>query len=437
MRWVPKRLRLARSSCVAARASDNQPQAVRSSSSASRFSGWLGSSFVWAYGNSLPRSSARLYSRRSRYCRARERKLISGFFLTTGFGAYLGARLGLGFFARIEQRDAERFAHPVLDFKGDFRMLAQVFARVILALADLVTLVCIPGAGFFQQFVLHAQFDDLAFARDALAVQNIEECFAERRRDLVLHHLDTRLVADHFVAFLDRADAADIEAHRRVKLERVAAGGGFGVAEHHADFHADLVDENHHRVGTVDVAGQLAQRLRHQARMQAHLRIAHLAFDFRLGGQRGNRVDHHHVHRGGTHQHVGDFQRLFAVVRLRNQQVFDLHAELLRVLRIERVFRVDERRRTTQLLHFGDNLQRQRGLAGGFRAVDFNHTTARQAAHAERDVQAQRAGGYDLNIARHVMFAEAHDRTLAKLLLDLAQSRRECLAFIVIHYDPL
>src|SRR3989338_9170020 len=121
MRWVPKRLRLAYNNCVAARASDNQPRAVRSSSNASRFSGWLGYSFVWAYGNSLPRSSARLYSRRARYCRARARKLILGFFLTTGFGACLGARLGLGFFACLEQRDAERFAHPVFDFKGDFR----------------------------------------------------------------------------------------------------------------------------------------------------------------------------------------------------------------------------------------------------------------------------------------------------------------------------
>ena len=46
------------------------------------------------------------------------------------------------------------------------------------------------------------------------------------------------------VAFLDVLDAADVEAHRGVELERRAAGGGLGVAEHDADLLADLVDED-------------------------------------------------------------------------------------------------------------------------------------------------------------------------------------------------
>jgi hypothetical protein len=48
---------------------------------------------------------------------------------------------------------------------------------------------------------------------------------------------------DH-VAVLDGGNAADIDAHRGVELERAAAGGGLGVAEHDADLLADLVDEN-------------------------------------------------------------------------------------------------------------------------------------------------------------------------------------------------
>ena len=40
--------------------------------------------------------------------------------------------------------------------------------------------------------------------------------------------------------------------------------------------------------------------------------------------------------------------------------------------------------------------RRQRGLAGGFRAVDLDDAAARQAADAERDVEAERAGGDDL-----------------------------------------
>ena len=66
-------------------------------------------------------------------------------------------------------------------------------------------------------------------------------------------------VADDFLAVLDGADAADVEAHRSVELERVAAGRGLGVAEHHADLHADLVDEDDDRVRALDVARELAQ----------------------------------------------------------------------------------------------------------------------------------------------------------------------------------
>ena len=50
---------------------------------------------------------------------------------------------------------------------------------------------------------------------------------------------------------------------------------------------------------------------------------------------------------------------------------------------------VDEGRGAAELLDFGDHLQRERGLAGGFRSVDFDDATARQATDAERDVEAQ------------------------------------------------
>ena len=33
-------------------------------------------------------------------------------------------------------------------------------------------------------------------------------------------------------------------AHRGIELQRAAAGGGFRIAEHHADLLADLVDED-------------------------------------------------------------------------------------------------------------------------------------------------------------------------------------------------
>ena len=58
------------------------------------------------------------------------------------------------------------------------------------------------------------------------------------------------VVPDDFIAVLDGADLADVQAHGGVELQGVAAGGGLGVAEHHPDLHADLVDEDHRGHGS-------------------------------------------------------------------------------------------------------------------------------------------------------------------------------------------
>src|SRR6185312_761495 len=343
------------------------------------------------------------------------------------FQRFLGRRGGLAGTAHQQAG-----AQLGVDLVGDGGVVAQELAHVFLALADAVALVAVPGAGLVDQVLRHDQPDDLAFARGALAVQDLELGLAERRRHLVLHHLDTGFRTDDFLALLHRADAADIQAHRGVELQRVAAGGGLGAAEHHADLHADLVDEDDEAVRLLDVGGELAQRLAHQAGVQADVGIAHLAFDFRLRRQRGDRVDHHHVHRTGAHQHVGDFQRLLASVRLRDQQVVDVDAELFRIGGIERVFGIDERGGTAGALAVGDRLQGHGGLAGRLRAVDLDHAAARQTADAERDVQPQRTGGDRLDRLVDAV-AHAHHGTLAELLFDLAEGGGERLALVVIH----
>jgi hypothetical protein len=64
------------------------------------------------------------------------------------------------------------------------------------------------------------------------------------------------------------------------------------------------------------------------------------------------------------------------------------------------VFGIDEGGGAAELRwHFGNDLEGEGGFAGGFRAVDFDDATARQAADAEGDVQAQRAGGDGLDVA--------------------------------------
>ena len=198
-----------------------------------------------------------------------------------------------------------------------------------------------------------------------------------------------------------------------------------GTAEHHADLHADLVDEDDHRVRALDVAGQLAQRLRHQARLQADVRIAHVAFDLRLRRQRRDRIDDDHV------------DRLFAGIRLRHQQIVDIDAELVGIGRVERVFGVDERGRAAGFLAFGDDLQRQRGLTRGFRAVDLDDPAARQPPTPSATSERQRAGRDHAHGHIDAGIAKPHDRSFAKLLFDLPQRRGQRFLFVVVHFTYL
>src|SRR5690606_30394150 len=152
----------------------------------------------------------------------------------------------------------ELLAQYAFDAVRDRRVRLQELAGILLALADALVVAAVPGTRALDQTSVHAHADQLAFARDALAIEDLGDDLLERRCQLVLDHLDLGLVADDLVALLDRADAADVQAHRGVELERIAAGGGFRALarHHHADLHAQLVDKHHQGVGALDVAGQ-------------------------------------------------------------------------------------------------------------------------------------------------------------------------------------
>src|SRR5581483_11070177 len=120
-----------------------------------------------------------------------------------------------------QQLGAQRF----VQFLGDARVVLQVLARIFLALPD-----------------------QLAFVGCALAVEDFELGLPERRSDFVLHYLDAGFRTDHLLALLNRTDTADVQPHGSIELQRVAAGGGFRVAEHHADLHSNLVDEDHQSI---------------------------------------------------------------------------------------------------------------------------------------------------------------------------------------------
>src|SRR5947208_1369895 len=98
---------------------------------------------------------------------------------------------------------------------------------------------------------------------------------------------------------------------------------------------------------------------------------------------------------------------------------------------LERELGIDEGADAAGLLRLGEAVQRERGFAGGFRPVDLDHAPARQAADAERDVEAERAGGYRFDLHRLVVLAELHDRALAEGALDLGQ--RGIKGFRLVH----
>src|SRR5207237_3413403 len=137
-------------------------------------------------------------------------------------------------------------ADRLLDQLADVRMLPQIQLGVLTTLADPLAVIGEPGAGFLDDAGLHPEIDQLAAFRDALAIHDVEIDDLEWRRHLVLDHLDPGLVADHLVAVLDRADAADVEPDRGVEFQRLTAGRRLGVARRDADLHADLIAEDHH-----------------------------------------------------------------------------------------------------------------------------------------------------------------------------------------------
>jgi hypothetical protein len=68
-------------------------------------------------------------------------------------------------------------------------------------------------------------------------------------------------------------------------------------------------------------------------------------------------------------------------------------------------------------------VERERRLAGALRPVDLDDAPARQAADAQRYVEAERAGGDDLDLGPLAAVAEPHDRALAERALDLRDRR--------------
>src|SRR5207237_9040189 len=200
-------------------------------------------------------------------------------------------------------------------------VLHQKLFGVFAPLTDAYALVGKPGAGFLDNTRAHAEIDQLADFRNACAIDDVKFDFLERRRDLVLYHLHARLIADHFIAVLDCTDAANVETDGGVEFQRVAAARRLRIAEHDADLHANLIDEDDEAIRFRDGAGEFAQSLTHQPRLQPRQLVTHLTFELGLGRERGDRIDHHNFDAARAHQRIGDLPRQLTGIRLRDPHI--------------------------------------------------------------------------------------------------------------------
>ena len=210
---------------------------------------------------------------------------------------------------------------------------------------------------------MHAHIDDPALAGDSLTVHHVKLRLLERRRHLVLDNFDARAVSNRFVPFLEGLDPPYIKAHGGIELQGLSTRGGFWITEEDTDLFAQLIDEDCRGARCGQCAGDLTQRLAHQPSLQPDVRIAHLAFDLRLGHQCGNGIDDDDVKSPGADQHIRNLKRLFSRIRLRHDEGIGIHAELARIFRIQRVLRIDESSNSTVLLRIGNAVKGHGGFS--------------------------------------------------------------------------
>ena len=173
-----------------------------------------------------------------------------------------------------------------------------------------------PCAALADNAIQHAKVNDFAHLRDAFAEENLKFGLAEWRRNLVFHHFHAGHITENILTVLYLSEAANVDTHRCVELQRITSGGGFGRAEHHAELVAKLVDEDAGGVGLRYGCSELAQGLRHESCLESHLAFAHIALNFSLWGECSHRVDHDDVDSRRADKLVGDFESLLAVVGL-------------------------------------------------------------------------------------------------------------------------
>ena len=261
-----------------------------------------------------------------------------------------------------------------------------------------IAVIAEPRPAFFDDVVLDAEVQNFAGTRNTFAKHNIEFGTTERRRNLVLNHLNDGAFAQIVIAIFDGAAGTDIQTYGSIEFERIAAGGGFAGAEHLAYFLTQLVDEYTCGLGARDGGSELTHGLRHQSCLQSHIAITHFALYFAFGRKGCHRIDHHDVHSSATYQLLGYLEGLFAVVRLRNQQFIGIYTQRLGIEAVKGMFGIYKRCNTAGFLGLGYGMERQGCLTGRLGTIYLDDTSLGIAADTQSMIQRNRPGGYHFDI---------------------------------------
>src|SRR5688572_10206138 len=287
--------------------------------------------------------------------------------------------------------NAEYRLHFLFHFGEQYRIVLEVHLCILTTLPDALRAVTVPRSRLVDDTGFGGDIEHQRRVTYSLGVHDVEFRLLERRRHLVLHDLDAHVRANDVFLLLHSRDAPDVETYRCVELERLSTSGRLRIAEHHTDLLTQLVDEDDGRSGASDGAGELPQRLAHPPRLQPHVRVAHVAFDLRARHERGDRIDHHDVDGAGTYQDLTDLHRLLTRIRLRHEEIVDIHAQLLRIVGVERVLGIDVCGHAAGTLSVGDHVQAERRLATRLGAVDLGNPPARNSANSDCRVEVYRA----------------------------------------------
>ena len=185
-------------------------------------------------------------------------------------------------------------------------------------------------------------------------------------------------------------------------------------------------------MGGVGGGSELAERLRHQPRLQPDVSVAHVAFEFCPGHESGDAVHDDNVHGAAAHEVLHDLQRLLAGVRLRDEERVHLHAALCGVGGVQCVLSVYVGGGAAATLRFRDDVAAERGLSCGLRSEYLGDPPLRDPSYAQGQVQRDGARGDGFHVQALGGFSQPHDRSVPELPFYLPESQCQRL-FLVRH----